>query len=77
MGVDKFEGAFADRPCDDHDRRTLPRKGKGFTGLWFDPRTGMTQALASSIDAWERGSSIPKPTADDWLLLLKNPPEPR
>jgi hypothetical protein len=40
----------------------LPREG--YTGLWFDPRTGKTQTTEAM------GQVIAKPTAEAWLLLL-------
>ena len=43
-----------------------PLAGRGYTGLWFDPRTGSTQPLEGAV-----GTAIRKPTADAWLLWLK------
>ncbi|MDR3699339.1 MAG: DUF6298 domain-containing protein [Candidatus Sulfopaludibacter sp.] len=37
-----------------------------YSGLWFDPRTGQTQALDGKVT-----DAIRKPTADPWLLLLR------
>ncbi|SPE29571.1 conserved hypothetical protein [Candidatus Sulfopaludibacter sp. SbA3] len=37
-----------------------------YNGLWFDPRTGKTQALGG-----QAGASIQKPTSEPWLLLLR------
>jgi hypothetical protein len=41
----------------------LPRQG--YTALWFDPRTGKTQT-AEAVS-----QSMPKPTPEAWLLLLR------
>jgi hypothetical protein len=43
--------------------QALPREG--YTGLWFDPRTGKTQT-AEAV-----GPVMAKPTAEAWLLLLQ------
>lgn len=40
------------------------------TGLWFDPRTGETRPLAAP-PTWGKGTTISKPSGEDWLLLLK------
>jgi Family of unknown function (DUF6298) len=42
--------------------KTAPRAGE--TGLWFDPRTGKTQAAAVK-------QAMKKPTAEAWLLLVE------
>ncbi len=47
--------------------RALPRT---YAGLWFDPRTGDTRPLAAPR-AWGKGTTIDKPSNEDWLLLLK------
>ena len=44
---------------------TLPRNG--YTGLWFDPRTGNTKPFEAPVS----GTVIRKPTADPWLALLR------
>ncbi|HEX8138088.1 MAG TPA: DUF6298 domain-containing protein [Pyrinomonadaceae bacterium] len=48
--------------------RSLP--SKGFSGIWFDPRTGKTSPLVlpPSLD---KGTTIQKPSEADWLLLLR------
>lgn len=38
-----------------------------YTGLWFDPQTGKTQALSGPP-----ARSIAKPTTEPWLLLLRS-----
>jgi hypothetical protein len=47
--------------------RALPRTV--YTGLWFDPRTGETRPL-DAPPSWGKGTTINKPTGEDWLLLL-------
>ena len=47
--------------------RALPRRA--YTGLWFDPRTGDTRPL-DAPRSWGKGTTIVKPTSEDWLLLL-------
>jgi hypothetical protein len=47
--------------------RVLPRGG--YTGLWFDPRTGETRPLDPQ-GLWGKETAINKPTGEDWLLLL-------
>jgi len=42
--------------------------GKGYSGLWFDPRTGKTQPAEAVSQA------MAKPTAEAWLLLLRAKP---
>ena len=37
----------------------------GYTGLWFDPRTGKTQAAEAVLQV------MAKPTPEAWLLLLR------
>jgi hypothetical protein len=49
-------------------QRALP--GSGYTGLWFDPRTGETRPL-TALSSWGAGTTIAKPTGEDWLLLLE------
>ena len=44
---------------------------KAYDGLWFDPRTGATRPLDAPPSAWAKGATVTKPTAEDWLLLLK------
>ena len=41
----------------------------GYAGLWFDPRTGKTQAAGSVSGV--AGTVLAKPTAEPWLLLLR------
>ena len=48
--------------------RSLP--GGDYQGVWFDPHTGGTRPLAAP-ERWGRGTTIPKPSGEDWLLLLK------
>ena len=48
--------------------RDLPQSG--YTALWFDPRSGKTQP-ASVPEKWSRGTTLPKPTAEAWLLLVR------
>ncbi|HEV2765714.1 MAG TPA: DUF6298 domain-containing protein, partial [Pyrinomonadaceae bacterium] len=43
---------------------------RAYDGLWFDPRTGATRAL-DAPPSWNKGATVTKPTAEDWLLLLK------
>ncbi len=43
---------------------------KRYTGLWFDPRTGATEAMGSAVTV-EAGSVIRKPTEEPWMLLLR------
>jgi hypothetical protein len=43
--------------------QALPRKG--YTGLWFDPRTGKTQTAEAVLQV------MAKPAAEAWLLLLQ------
>ena len=38
---------------------------EGYTGLWFDPRTGKTQTAEAVSQV------MAKPTAEAWLLLLQ------
>ncbi|HEV2860830.1 MAG TPA: DUF6298 domain-containing protein [Pyrinomonadaceae bacterium] len=45
----------------------LPRKT--YVGLWFDPRTGETRPLTPQA-SWGAGAAVPKPSGEDWLLLL-------
>ena len=45
-------------------------KEKNFTGIWFDPRTGQTQAAALPKTI-KKKTIIHKPTSDNWLLLLQ------
>jgi hypothetical protein len=47
--------------------RALPRGA--YAGLWFDPRTGETRPL-DAPPSWGRGTTISKPSSEDWLLLL-------
>src|SRR5215207_4909639 len=47
--------------------RALPRTA--YAGLWFDPRTGETRPL-DAPPSWAEGTTIRKPTGEDWLLLL-------
>ncbi|MFL6256280.1 MAG: DUF6298 domain-containing protein [Pyrinomonadaceae bacterium] len=47
--------------------RSLPRGA--YTGLWFDPRTGDTRPL-DAPQSWSKGTTISKPSGEDWLLLL-------
>ena len=42
-----------------------PLAGSGYSGLWFDPRTGDTRPLEGAV-----GTAIRKPTAEPWLLWL-------
>ena len=48
--------------------RTISRNG--YTGLWFDPRTGATRPLEAPVSG-EAGTVIGKPTAEPWLVLLR------
>jgi hypothetical protein len=48
--------------------RALPRAR--YEGIWFDPRSGKSQPLASST-RFDSGASLAKPSAGDWLLLLR------
>lgn len=48
--------------------RSLP--GGEYQGVWFDQRTGGTRLLAAP-ERWQQGTTIHKPTGEDWLLLLK------
>ncbi len=41
-----------------------------YTGLWFNPQTGETQPAAVPARL-RKGTKLPKPTHDHWLLLLK------
>jgi hypothetical protein len=41
-----------------------------YTGIWFDPRTGATQPIASVTTP--AGGAIAKPTTQPWLLLLRH-----
>ncbi len=45
----------------------LPRNG--YTGLWFDPKTGNTKTLDAVVST-TAGAVLTKPTSDPWLLLL-------
>ena len=45
-------------------------KEKNFTGIWFNPRTGQTQAAALPKTI-KKKTIIHKPTSDNWLLLLQ------
>lgn len=47
--------------------RDLPRER--YDGIWYNPRTGETQPVAKER-LWN-GATIPKPTAQDWLLALR------
>ncbi len=47
--------------------QALPQKD--YMGLWFDPRTGNSRPLESSVSI-DAGRRIEKPTAEPWLLLL-------
>jgi hypothetical protein len=47
--------------------RTLPRAA--YRGLWLDPRTGDTRPLGEATP--RPRVAIPKPSAQDWLLLLE------
>jgi hypothetical protein len=49
-------------------RETLPKDN--YTALWFDPRTGKTQAPAGSIPH-RAGDVVMKPSGEAWLLLLR------
>lgn len=44
-------------------------RGK-YQGTWFDPQTGKTQPLDASTQ-FSVGAGIAKPSATDWLLLLR------
>ena len=48
--------------------RTLSQNS--YTGLWFDPRTGDTRPLEAPVSG-EAGAVIRKPTAEAWLVLLR------
>jgi hypothetical protein len=37
-----------------------------YAGMWFDPRTGKTQAIQGKVP-----TAIQKPTLESWLLLLR------
>ena len=43
---------------------------RAYEGVWFDPRTGKTQALAAPAPL-RKGTTISKPTGESWLLLLR------
>ena len=45
--------------------------GKSFTANWLDPRTGTARPLAQPININNR-TTIPKPTSEDWLLLMRS-----
>lgn len=45
------------------------RKQK-FQGVWFDPGTGKTMP-AKLPERLKKGTSISKPTAENWLFLLR------
>lgn len=47
--------------------RSLPHGA--YSGLWFDPRTGDTRPL-DAPRSWSKGTTISKPSGEDWLLLL-------
>lgn len=47
--------------------RALPQRA--YTALWFDPRTGDTRPLEAP-PSWGKGTTINKPSNEDWLLLL-------
>ncbi|MFL6332622.1 MAG: DUF6298 domain-containing protein [Pyrinomonadaceae bacterium] len=47
--------------------RALPRRA--YAARWFDPRTGETRALIVP-PSWGKGTTINKPSSEDWLLLL-------
>lgn len=47
--------------------RALPQRT--YAGLWFDPRTGETRPLEAP-PSWAEGTTINKPSGEDWLLLL-------
>jgi hypothetical protein len=42
-----------------------PLPGRGYSGLWFDPRSGVTRPLEGAA-----GTAIRKPTPEPWLLWL-------
>nr|WP_255709862.1 DUF6298 domain-containing protein [Pontibacter harenae] len=50
----------------------LPKKN--FTGLWFNPETGNTHS-AELPKSLKKGTTIQKPTAEHWLLLIKKQEE--
>lgn len=41
-----------------------------YQGLWFDPRTGATRLLNTAAQP-RPGVDIPKPSGEEWLLLLR------
>jgi hypothetical protein len=43
----------------------------GYTGLWFDPRTGGTRPLEGRFSG-AAGDALQKPTEEPWLLLLRS-----
>ena len=43
---------------------------KEFNGVWFDPRTGKTRPFEPPVSG-NQGTTIQKPTEEDWLLLLR------
>ena len=42
-----------------------------YQAIWFDPRTGKTQAIENQ-KSWNKGDVIRKPSDESWLLLLKS-----
>ena len=48
--------------------KALPRQR--YSGLWFDPATGATRDAADV--GGTSGTVIPKPDANEWLLLLRS-----
>ncbi|TXK36523.1 right-handed parallel beta-helix repeat-containing protein [Pontibacter qinzhouensis] len=49
-------------------QQKLPKKA--YTGIWYDPRTGETQA-AVLPKRLKKGTAIAKPSEENWLLLLQ------
>jgi Family of unknown function (DUF6298)/Putative collagen-binding domain of a collagenase len=49
-------------------RETLPKDN--YTAVWFDPRTGKTQAAAGAVPH-RAGDVVMKPSGEAWLLLLR------
>jgi Family of unknown function (DUF6298) len=47
-----------------------PLSKNSYSGLWFDPKSGNTQALTAVVSG-SAGTVIQKPTNDPWLILLQ------
>jgi hypothetical protein len=47
----------------------------GYSGIWFDGRSGRTQPLEAL--SGKKGAVLQKPAAEPWLLLLRASKESR